>query len=485
MPTPSLLWLSLSLSAHGKPAAPALFCDQYPDAPACSTGAVSCAMCHQTTGPPDRNPYGSDVGSLLDEEAEFEAALPDALLAAQDLDSDGDGLSNGQEIATGGWPGFTEEIAPECLPQAQAGNDSFRVGQYDPWLAWRRVTLDFCGRSPRYDEVQAFEAELSAAGWGRGDDGEGQANEDAAVVALVHAQLDACLQSPHWAEVVVDIAIGVVRPKGYNSDVYILGNYDWDLRLFRYATTGDRDAADLMQGKYLVVEEPSGSGLLQAIDEPRTDTEAYAQPLAAEDRFGLITTRHSLAMNVMFADVPRTLAAHWYRELLGLDISLSEGLNPIDEADGAYEWAAPLDVDDRGVWQEECAGCHTTLDPLSYPWARYNGIDLEGDTTATWLEDRATDVLPTTDGYIFGVAVDGPEAWVAQAVASDAFSERMVELFWTWIFRRAPYSCEAEAYQALWEGFRDGAYDRADGSAPRVVEEMLHELVLLDAYGVP
>jgi len=446
-------------------------------------------MCHETSGPPTRNAFGADVALALatavDTGTDFDSALPDALLAVQDLDSDGDGLSNLQEITAGSWPGFSESIEQECLPQTQTGNDSWRVGQYDPFFAWRRVTLDFCGRSPRYEEVSAFEQALAQVGWGRGDDGKGTANQDPAVMALIQAQLDACLQSPYWTATVNDIAIGVVRPKGYNSDVYLLGNYDWDLRLFRYATSGDRDAADLMQAKYLVVEEPVGSGLLQAVDEPRNETEAYAQPLAAEDRYGLITTRHSLAMNVMFADVPRTLAAQWYRELLGLDISLSEGLYPIDEVDGAFDWPAPRDVDGRGVWQEECAGCHTTLDPLSYPWARYNGIDLEGDTTATLVPDRATDILPDTAGYIFGVPVSGPQEWVDEAVASDAFSERVVELFWTWIFRREPYSCEAEQWQALWQGFRDGSYDQVDASRPRVVQEMLHQLVLLDAYGVP
>lgn len=489
---PSLLLpLLVTATAQAKPSGPGLFCDTYPDAPVCATGSVSCVMCHSEGGPPSFNPYGQDVRDALPEDGDYEVVLDDTLRSIEDTDSDGDGATNLAEIMSGNWPGFTEQIEQECLPQVGSGNSWYRVGQYDPHFAFKRITHDFCGRAPRFDEVRALDAELADLGWKRGDlDGHSpfgvdDARTDDAVVGLLLDQLDACLQSPYWQETVWEIGVGVVQPKGYNSDLYILGNYDWDLRLFAYAATGDRDAADLMQAQYLVVEEPSGSGVLVAIDEPRNDTEAYAQPLAAEDRFGLITTRHSLAMNVMFAPVPRTLASHWYRELLGMDMSLSQGLFPVDEMDGAFDWAAPRDVDEKGVWQEDCASCHTTLDPLSYPWARYNGIDLEGGTTGAYVEDRATDVLPTTDGAIFGVPISTPAEWVDWAVQSDAFSERMTELFWQYIFRRDPFSCEQAEYQALWEGFRDGAYDRTDATMPRNIEEMLHELVLTDAYGTP
>jgi hypothetical protein len=481
-----LLLCLLAAPAAAQPDAPAVFCGVYADAPACATGAVACVTCHDALGPPALNPYGLDLSPRIDWDQGFAASLPDALAAVAALDSDGDGTANEAEILSGGWPGSADAVEPECTPQGQSGNDGWLVGAWDPFLAWKRVTVDFCGRSPRYDEVQAFDAEMAALGWVRGDaDPPGDARDDAAVLALVDAQLDACLASRYWDEVLTEIGVGVVRPKGYNSDLYLLGNYEWDLRLFAYATSGDRDAGDLMAAQYLVVEEPAGSGLLVAIDEPRTATEAYAQPLAAEDRFGLITTRHSLAMNVMFAPVPRTLAAHWYRELLGLDISLSEGLFPVDELPGAYDWAAPRDVDDKGVWQEECAGCHTTVDPLSYPWARYNGIDLEGDTTATLVADRATDVLPDIEGAIFGLAVETPADWVAAAVASDAFAARVVELFWTWLYRRAPYACEEEEVEALWRGFRDGSYARVGAAAPRGVEDMLRELVRGEAYATP
>ena len=215
--------------------------------------------------------------------------------------------------------------------------------------------------------------------------------------------------------------------------------------------SADRDAAEVMTADYYAVEHPPGTGVLVAVDEPRNEGEAYAQPLAAEHRYGVLTTRFSLAMRIMFADMPRTLASHWYKKLLGLDIARSEGLFSVDELDGELPWPAPLDVDDKGVWQEGCASYHATLDGLSYPWARYNGIDLEGGTTAVHLEDRAGDVIPSTDGWIFGRPVDGPEQWVAEAIASDAFARQTVGTFWRQIFQQDPYTCEA-LFEELWTG---------------------------------
>ena len=131
------------------------------------------------------------------------------------------------------------------------------------------------------------------------------------------------------------------------------------------------------------------------------------------------------------------------------------------------------------------SSCHTTIDPLSYPWARYNGIDLVGDTTGIYLDDRATDILPDTQGAIFGLPVTGPEDWVAAAIASEYFSQHVVRLFWQYLFRRQPYACEDGEFAALWLGFRAGSYERAGDAEPRVVQSMLAELILLDAYGTP
>ena len=458
-----LLPLTLSGPAWARSEAPALFCATYPDAPACSTGSVACTTCHGLSGPPGHNPFGSDVASALHElwadeaDPSFATWLPEALVAVEDLDSDADGPDNLTEILAGTEPGWESSVEPECADQVDLDNAGWAVGRYDPAFAYKRVMLDFCGRSPRYEEVQAF-ATLA--------DPEG----------AIQDTLDLCLQSPYWGDVLRELAVGIVEPVGPATDVNPLGNWDWDLRLWRYVMSGDRDAADLLLADYLVVEYPAGSGRLLAIDEPRDSSEAYAQPLEAEHRYGIITTRYALAMRVMFSGVPRNLASHWYRKALGLDVARSEGLFPIDEEDGAYGWPAPLDVDAKGVWQESCASCHSTLDPLSYPWARYNGIDVDGDTTGLFLDDRATDILPSTEGFLFGQPVSGPAEWVDLAVASDDFSRNTVTIFWTRVQRRAPWSCEAEEFETLWTTFRDEG---------RNVEEMLRTLVTLDAYGTP
>ncbi len=448
------LWWLLVGPALARPEAPTAFCEVYPDVPTCVTGETACTTCHALSGPPVHNDYGADIALALTPDTDFVDDLAQALRAVEDLDSDGDGPTNREELQAGAEPGFDSTTAPECGDQTDFDNAWFDVGSYDHAFAYKRVMLDFCGRSPRYEEVQAFQDARDPG-------------------ALLSETLDLCLQGPYWQEVLEELAIGVVQPAGPATDLNILGNWEWDVRLFRYAMSGDRDAGMVMTAQTYVVEQ---DGQLVEIDEPRGELEEYAQPLPAEHRYGLITTRYALAMRVMFTDVPRTLAAHTYRQLLGLDIARSEGLYAIDEADGAYPWPAPLDVDDKGVWQEECAGCHATLDSLSYPWVRYNGIDLEGDTTGVWLEDRATDILPTTDGWILGQEVEGPEAWVAIAVASDEFSENTVEMFWNHLFRRSPYTCDEDDFDALWTAFRDGG---------RNVDDMLRALILTDAYGTP
>lgn len=442
--------------AHARPQAPDIFCATYPDSQLCIAGAASCTTCHVLAGPPQRNVYGDDVARAFTLPV-FDDALREALPLVEELDSDEDGIPNLTEIQAGSLPGFDSSIEAECGEQTLFTNPWYTVGAFDPDFAFKRVTLDFCGRSPRYEERQAF-ADVSDP------------------VAALTDQLTLCLTSPYWQEVLEELAAPVVRPIGPATDVNILGNWAWDIRLFRWAMSGDRDAGELLTADYLVVEDPPLSGRLSPIDNPRSDFERYAQPLSGEDRFGLITTRYSLAMNVMFAPVPRTLTAHIYREFLGLDIARSEGLFPIDETPGEYDWPAPADVDDKGVWQEECAGCHTTLDPLSYPWARYNGIDLDGDTTGAYVPERALDVMPTTEGAIFGTEITTPEQWVEAAVSSDAFAQRMVSIVWGYVFRRPPLTCEQDEFEDLRARFQGGG---------RNVEAMLHRLVLTDAYGVP
>ncbi len=62
------------------------------------------------------------------------------------------------------------------------------------------------------------------------------------------------------------------------------------------------------------------------------------------------------------------------------------------------------------------------------------------------------------------------------AVKSDAFSENTVEMFWNYLFRRSPYSCDEPEFETLWTTFQESG---------RNVEDMLRALILTDAYGTP
>jgi hypothetical protein len=451
------LLIVLAGSAWARPEAPAALCDVYPDAPACIAGSVSCTTCHVLSGPPAHNPYGADLAAVRDADLPFAEDLARALEDIEALDSDGDGATNIDELLAGTEPGHDAEVEPECGEQIGTDNAGWTVGRYDHAFAWKRVLVDFCGRSPRYEEAQDFATASDRTG-------------------IIRDTLAACVDSPHWLAVTRELAINVVEPVGPPTDVNVLGNWEWDVRLWQYTVQDGRDASEIWTATYHVVEQPPGSGELVAIDDPRNELEWYAQPLGAADRFGIVTTRYSLAMRIMFADMPRTLAGHYYRKLLGLDIARSQGLFPVDELEGAYPWPAPADVDAKGVWQEGCAGCHSTLDALSYPWARYQGIDLDGDTTGTLVPDRAADTVETTAGAIFGEPVSGPDEWIAHAAESEAFAQQTARVFWHRVFQRAPYSCEEAEFEALWRDFL------ADG---RDVEAMLARMVLLDAYGVP
>src|SRR6185295_13192314 len=96
-------------AALAKPPAPAAFCMKYPTAPTCIGGQPPCVFCH--AGPPVRNAFGMAVeAGLLPgaprplSDADFVMGLPAALAAAENQDSDGDGVTNLVEIQKGTFP---------------------------------------------------------------------------------------------------------------------------------------------------------------------------------------------------------------------------------------------------------------------------------------------------------------------------------------------------------------------------------------------
>jgi len=172
----------------------------------------------------------------------------------------------------------------------------------------------------------------------------------------------------------------------------------------------------------------------------------------------------------MFSELPRTTAAQAYRAYLGQDIAKSEGILPVE--------GEPLDVDGKGVTQPVCARCHSTLDPLSYAFAYYDGI--AGDNTGRFDANRpswSTDGLsPSLLGEsLVDIDQHGVVNWGATAVESDAF-RRTVALM---IVRHAlgevtPY--EEADLAALWQGLP------ADGWS---VDAMIHRFVDTESFGAP
>lgn len=434
-----------------RPTGPRLYCAHYDDMPACRGAVVACTQCH--TAPPELNVYGVSVVSALT--GPYEEALEEALTAVEGEDSDGDGLTNLEELVLGTRPGDPTSFF--VAPPAPSGpaNPGFAVGQYDPAFAHRRLMITYCGRSPTFDERATFAAASDPR-------------------RALHEALDACLQSPYWTqEGLARLADKRIRPlQAVNVDGVIpLADYTWDYRLFVHALTGDRDARDLLVADYHIDE--SGS-VVTGVVGGAGDQQVGGQPLAVDKRAGMITTQWFLMIHTMFSELPRTTAAQAYRAYLGQDIARSEGLLPIA--------GEPVDVDDKGVDDTEtCVYCHATLDPLSYAFAYYNGIGGGGGNGAfranrpswspTAIESAILDV-PLTDVQERGV-VD----WARTAADSPLFGQTIAAMFMTHALGRPPRPDEFDALAELAERFADADAYRATA--------LIHRLVDTDAFGVP
>jgi hypothetical protein len=144
----------------------------------------------------------------------------------------------------------------------------------------------------------------------------------------------------------------------------------------------------------------------------------------------------------------------------------------------------PKDYDGTGVDQPACAVCHSTLDPLMYPFRNYNG--LTGGLRAQYVPGRleaffeddfpGVGATPET-GFIFGQPVADLGEWSQVAANSDAFAKATVLDYWTLLMGRAPEPGEGEELTALWEDFM--------GKHAYSVERMLHDFIDTDSYGAP
>jgi hypothetical protein len=467
-----ILW---SGPASAKPIAPSLLCSQYPEAPVCRGGQPACTFCHTT--PPARNPFGRAVEAELlpgtarplSDEA-FTEGLPIALAAVEADDSDADGATNLDEIIGGTYPAdATSKPANAGCPASSEANAGYDVCNWDARYVFEKVHLDFCGEAPTYDQLKEF--------------GGGSVDQ----VDEIHSALDRCVQSEAWRGIdgaLYRVAHRKIKPvqsikSGVDAGDIPLGNYDDDYALFVWTQIDNHDAREVLTAQYFVKRtgstsyQPYESTPLQEVNQ-RGYLEA--QLVVPEKRAGMITTRWNFVLNTMFTAIPRTTAAQAYRAYLGLDIARSEGLMDVP--------GEPADYDRKGVTAPECARCHATLDPLTYPFSRYSGFN--GGTPFSYVPNRMnnlaenlSDPLRETPeaGVIFGQRVADLNEWAQVAANSDAFAQATVLDYWRYLMDEAPRPTEMTEFEQLWKSFET---DHQYG-----VERMLHDLIMTEAYGVP
>ena len=330
---------------------------------------------------------------------------------------------------------------------------------YDFRVGFRRTMVLYCGRSPTIEEYEDFDAENA---------------EPPVLYDRLHATLRDCLSSVYWRDEglhrLADARIRPLAAVGANSADFltgrqiIIGDYDWDYRLWSYVLTGDRDARELLTADYHVIAGTDGQ--LTRVEGTQSGAGALGQELDPAYRAGMITTSWFMAVNTMFTPLPRTTAAQAYRAYLGLDIAYQEGLLPVS--------GEPQDIDHKGVDQPTCAQCHTTLEPLSYPFAFYNGI--AGDETGTFNPGRPT--TPASGGYIpdwdgqsgtllgqplpvhtvAGEPTNNLRDWAEIAIASDFFKRNLALVFYRHALNRDPATVEIPEFEALWQAMPEDGY---------------------------
>ena len=447
-------------SSHARPSGPERFCESYDSSPFCRGSIPACRTCHD--GPPLLNSYGNEIASALWDNPrytgidDYDVLLSEALVHVEAADSDGDGLTNLEEIEMGLWPADAQSHWLAPVPPEGEANPYFDVGQYDHRFAFRRVFNLYCGRPPLYEEMTSFQEAVEA----------GQAD-----VALREA-LRTCLSSSYWLEEgLMRLADAKIRPlKAVGFDGLIpLADYEWDYRLFSHLLSGDRDARDLLRADFHIDEDGRRvEGPVAGVGESVFGS--GGQPLAPSRRAGMLTTQWFLVIHTMFSALPRTTAAQAYRAYLGVDIAKGEGILPVENE--------PRDVDEKGVEQPSCAVCHSTIDPLSYAFAAYHGI---GTLDSPFDFERSGTYDPTrtpwgTQSSILGEPVDDLVSWADIAAGSELFQRNLVLMFWQHALGRGPNPSEQEDFHRIWQSLPEHGFQ-----ANHVIEE----LVFTPAFGVP
>ena len=346
-------------------------------------------------------------------------------------------------------------------------NPQYKLCESDPRFTYNRINLDFCGYSPPIAELDNVASQSSSdAQW-----------------ALLDALLDRCLNSEFWIGkngALWQMAYPKVRPVGAikaGEDAGPMAGTDYydDFALFTYINTGDRDIRDLLLAQYYVQRQ-----VVDGKTSYITREDLPLQFVDKERRAGMITTQFYLLRYIMAA-LPRAAAAQLYRAYLGMDIAKGQGLNAIlDE---------PKDYDQKGVNAPVCAVCHSTLDPLTYPFTRYT----EGCQTCgpmyppfQYVPERLflepypglpASVLETPEnGYLFGEPVTDLTAVAEMAANSDEFLIAITRDYWSLLINDENPQGDAE-FDNLWRSLKtENNYQ---------IEKMLHSLIRTEAYSVP
>ncbi|MFK7825792.1 MAG: hypothetical protein AB8G05_16685 [Oligoflexales bacterium] len=425
----SLIFLSQD-RAFAKPEAGSTFCEVYPDSPHCLAGKVECNFCH--AGPPVLNSYGMDIqkvfagGDFLDI-----AVFSIKLKEVEKLDSDGDSNLNIDELDQGTLPG----------DQESAIDDKAMTYSYQDDLAFKKVKTIYCGDSVSYDEMQTFAASADKK-------------------QFIHNTLDKCLESDYWKNEALhrlaDEKIMPIEAVGSMTAAVKIGEYDWDYRLYAYIMTGNRDVRELLTADYHVdTNENIVNGTI-ARSEPFQLGEriviAGGQPLQTNRRVGMLTTQWFLSVNTMFARLPMNTAAQAYRAYLGQDIAKGEGLFPITDE--------PRDVDNKNTAQPACAVCHSTLDPLAYPFSTYKGIEIGIGLLFNSIGTYDAGRTPWEgQGSLIGQPVNDLLEWAEVAKETDDFKKKIALDLYTQALSQGPITqSEQEEFRVCWQSLPDNGY---------------------------
>lgn len=489
-PLATLLLLALAFALGGpeaiaRPTAPGLFCEAVDDAPACAGTRVSCSYCHAGV-PPELNTYGKDLKGRL---TETQLAFPDTADGLRELvegiatiDSDADGLTNGEEIKAGTLPGAANtQVETSRCPRGTCG--------YDHDYAYRRIWLSVCGAPPDFEDLTAFRA-MSPS------------EKDNELSDL----LDDCMQTNAWRGkdgVVWEIGHYKIRPIGnlkLGEDQGQIPAVDYyaDYNLFVYTQIDGHDARDVLLADYAVKRSVSGSLTTYTPQTPSRLTDGIV--MQPERRVGLLTSFWNLSVYLNYTGIARVLVAQAFNAFLGVNLALMQGLEP-----GPQSVTKFRDYDGKGVTRPECAVCHTTVDPLAYPFRNYNGLtgttNILGGQNAPLLqdvknlgtEDNLTPLsyaLPRLEflnqrfpgiqempeaGYILGQRVTNLKEWATVLVNSDQFAANTVRDYWRAVLGHNPSESEQDEFRTLWSRFKNVHSFSVDA--------MMHDLIKTNAFG--